>query len=123
MSTYTVVSGDTLGGIAQHFNTTTDTLVQLNKIVNPDQIFPGQVLQLPNGAGNAATSSPAAAWAFSVGPGIAEAMRQDHTTPATDEVFQHGIGPDVQWSEAIGENGVVYRWIKATNQVHRFRPS
>ena len=50
--TYTVQRGDTLRNIALRFNTTVDTLVQLNHIVNPNRIIPGQVLILP------ATSGP-----------------------------------------------------------------
>ncbi len=45
-STYTVQSGDTLGGIASRFNTTYQTLAQINHIQNPNLIHVGQVLQL-----------------------------------------------------------------------------
>lgn len=44
--TYTVVSGDTLSGIASRFNTTVDNLVALNGIVNPNLINIGQVIKL-----------------------------------------------------------------------------
>ncbi len=47
LGSYTVKSGDTLSGIAARYNTTTATLAQLNKIVNPNLIFPGQVLEVP----------------------------------------------------------------------------
>jgi spore germination protein len=47
--TYVVQRGDTLREIARRFNTTVDTLVQLNRIVNPNRIFPGQVLIVPAG--------------------------------------------------------------------------
>jgi LysM repeat protein len=46
VGTYTVRSGDTLYAIAARYNTTVATLAQLNKIVNPNLIFPGQVLQV-----------------------------------------------------------------------------
>lgn len=45
--TYTVLPGDTLFGIAALFNTTINVLAQLNNIVNPNLIFPGQVLIVP----------------------------------------------------------------------------
>lgn len=45
-STYTVVSGDTLSGIAERFGTTVSSLVEKNNIQNPDLIFPGQVLTI-----------------------------------------------------------------------------
>ncbi len=47
--TYTVRSGDTLGGIARRFRTTVATLARLNRISNPNKIRVGQVLRLPGG--------------------------------------------------------------------------
>ena len=47
LGSYTVKSGDTLSGIAARYNTTTATLAQLNNIVNPNLIFPGQTLKVP----------------------------------------------------------------------------
>jgi len=46
--TYSVVSGDTLGRIAQAFDTTVDALVATNSsITNPNMIYVGQVLVIP----------------------------------------------------------------------------
>ena len=47
---YTIKSGDTLWGIAQRYNTTWQFLYNLNrdKISNPDKIYPGQVILVPN---------------------------------------------------------------------------
>ncbi len=45
--TYKVVEGDTLFKIAQKYNTTVDELVKLNEIKDPNLIFPGQILKLP----------------------------------------------------------------------------
>lgn len=42
----TVAPGDTLTGIARLFNTTVNSIVQLNDIANPNRIFPGQRLFL-----------------------------------------------------------------------------
>lgn len=42
----TVAPGDTLAGIARLFNTTVNSIVQLNDISNPNRIFPGQRLFL-----------------------------------------------------------------------------
>ena len=44
--TYTVVSGDTLSGIAAKFGTTVDSLVAINGIANPNVIGVGQVIRL-----------------------------------------------------------------------------
>ena len=55
--TYTVVSGDTLSGIAARYGTTVANLVALNGISNPNLIRVGQVLKV---SGSASTSTPAA---------------------------------------------------------------
>jgi LysM repeat protein len=44
--TYTVRAGDSLEKIARWFGTTAGALAQLNGIVNPSTIYPGQVLRL-----------------------------------------------------------------------------
>jgi len=49
-TTYTVVSGDTLSGIAAKFGTTVDSLVSINGITNPNEISVGQVIKLTDTA-------------------------------------------------------------------------
>jgi LysM repeat protein len=46
---YTVVAGDTLYAISLRFNSTVATLAALNNIVNPNLIYPGQVLRVAGG--------------------------------------------------------------------------
>lgn len=44
---YTVMQGDTLSSIAKRFNTTVSALLALNpQIINPDTIFPGQIIRV-----------------------------------------------------------------------------
>lgn len=62
--TYTVVSGDTLSGIAARYNTSYQTLAALNGIADPNRINAGQVLRVP-GAGVAAPA-PVAAQTYTV---------------------------------------------------------
>lgn len=45
--TYTVKSGDTLGSIANRYDTTADAICEANNITNPDLIYVGQVLVIP----------------------------------------------------------------------------
>src|SRR5829696_605766 len=125
MATYTVRPGDTLSDIAARFNTSVAILADLNEIRNVHMIPVGLELTLPNGAGGngQALGGTEVGGAFTVGSGIRQAMAADGTTAASDEVYHIGNGPDVQWSEAIGQNGTVYRLIKTTGRVHRFRPS
>lgn len=47
----TVAYGDTLSGIARLFNTTVSSIVRLNRIANPNRIYPGQRLYLRVPAG------------------------------------------------------------------------
>lgn len=46
IKTYTVKAGDTLSGIAQRFNTTTQKLQDLNNISNPDRINAGAIIKV-----------------------------------------------------------------------------
>lgn len=45
--TYTVVSGDTLSSIASRFGTTVNDICRLNNISDPNNIYVGQVLNIP----------------------------------------------------------------------------
>ncbi len=46
--TYTVKKGDTLSAIAKRYNTTIRELTLVNNLANPNLIYGGQVLKLPN---------------------------------------------------------------------------
>lgn len=54
-STYVVARGDTLGRIAQRFNTTVQAIATANGIANPNLIFVGQQLTIPGGTGTPTT--------------------------------------------------------------------
>ena len=47
-NTHTVVSGDTLSAIAQRYGTTVQELMLINALANPNLIYGGQVIKLPN---------------------------------------------------------------------------
>ncbi len=48
---YTVQSGDTLSGIGARFGVSYQALASMNGISDPNRIFAGQVLRIPEGAG------------------------------------------------------------------------
>ena len=50
--TYTVVSGDTLSGIASKYGTTYQKLAEYNGISNPNLIYPGQKIKIPSSSSN-----------------------------------------------------------------------
>lgn len=58
---YTVQSGDTLSGIANTFNTTVNTLAQLNNIQNVNRIYVGQQLRVRQTATSSTPASSAVA--------------------------------------------------------------
>ena len=53
---YTVVSGDTLSGIASKYGTTYQKLAEYNGIADPNKIYPGQQIKIP-GSSNKGSSA------------------------------------------------------------------
>ena len=53
---YTVVSGDTLSGIASKYGTTYQKLAEYNGIADPNKIYPGQQIKIPRN-GNQGSSA------------------------------------------------------------------
>ena len=56
---YTVQKGDCLGKIAPKYNTVWQKLAEMNELKNPDLIFPGQVLKVPDLATDEVKEEPA----------------------------------------------------------------
>jgi len=69
---HTVRKGDTLGGIARRYGTTVEQLREANRLSRSGLIHPGNVLQIPQGAGGAAPVAVAAAPKPAVGKGKAK---------------------------------------------------
>jgi lysozyme len=59
--TYSVMNGDTLSNIAASHGTAWQTLAQYNRISNPNWIYPGQIICLPNSHTTLALSNVAMA--------------------------------------------------------------
>lgn len=65
--TYAVQPGDTLVTIAQRFGVTVEALIAANELANPEMLSIGQVLTLPDGAGDSGASSNSAVVTSSLG--------------------------------------------------------
>jgi LysM repeat protein len=107
---YTVQPGDTLGRIAQRYNTTVTTLAQINGIVNPDRIFVGQQLTIP-GAGTVQPTPPPLPTST---PGSSAATSVPVPThPATyvvqpgDTLFRISLRFGVPVGRIVQENGIL----------------
>jgi LysM repeat protein len=71
--TYTVVSGDTLSGIAQRFGVTVDAIVAANGLTDPDRLALGDELVIPAAEGGGAAG------------GGAEGAGEDDAAGATED--------------------------------------
>ena len=56
-TSYTVKKGDTLSEIAEKYGTTYQMLANYNGIANPNKIYAGQVIKIPNGTSSASVST------------------------------------------------------------------
>jgi LysM repeat protein len=93
--TYTVQPGDTLYGIAARFNTTINVLAQLNNIVNPNLIYPGQVLKVPT----ATTPTPTPATPVPTQPG-------KHVVQPGENLFRISLKYNVTLDALARANGI-----------------
>lgn len=67
----------------------------------------------------AATPAPAPGLSFDVGEGLLAAMATRGDRPTTDEIYS---GSGAQFSEAIGDSGTRYVWVKSTGRVFVYPP-
>lgn len=66
---YTVSSGDSLGAIADRFNSTIEAIIEENSIDNPNNLFVGQVLQIPVNLVTPTATRPPTSTPITPGPG------------------------------------------------------
>jgi LysM repeat protein len=103
---YTVLAGDTLFRISQRFNTTVATMAQINGIVNPNLIFPGQVLRVP-GAAPAPTPTPAPS--LPTPTPIPSAPRPGtHVVQPGENLFRIALKYNMTWDVLARANGIFY---------------
>jgi LysM repeat protein len=66
---YTVQSGDSLGAIADKFNSTIEAIIEENSIENPNALFVGQILQIPVNLVTPTATLPPTSTPITPGPG------------------------------------------------------
>jgi len=66
---YTVQSGDSLGAIADKFNSTIDDIIKENNITDPNALFVGQVLTIPVNMVTPTATRPPTSTPITPGPG------------------------------------------------------
>ncbi len=107
VGTYTVRAGDTLFAIAARFNTTVSVIAQLNNILNPNLIFPGQVLNVPGGqSGPVPTPAPNVPTAV---PPTAVPQPTQHVVQAGENLFRISLRYGVTLDALARANGL-YNW-------------
>lgn len=85
---YVVLPGDTLGRIAARYNTSVRTLSALNRIANPEIIYPGQHLLLPGAMPQTTSDSqPVTAPSEVAGVGTTQSM-QSHVVIVGETLAQ-----------------------------------
>lgn len=106
-TTHTVQSGETLYSIAQQYGFTVDALAAANGIVNPNQIFVGQVLVIPVSIGGGQEQPAPEQTAIETETAVAQ-----ETLPTTHEVLGGetlaSIGRlyGIPWTELARINGI-----------------
>jgi LysM repeat protein len=106
---YTVAPGDTLFNLAQRYNTTVATLAQINNIVNPNLIYPGQTLQVTNAAPVPAptpvpASQPVATPVPVVSPGV-------HIVQPGENLFRIALRYNMTWDVVARTNGLCFPYL------------
>ena len=89
--THLVLTGQTLGQIAAHYNTTPAAIMAANNISNPNLIFVGQVLDIP--PAEFGTGGPVAAPANTSPPKPQDAGKVIHSTLATAIAASNALPP------------------------------
>lgn len=79
---YVVRAGDTLLAIASRFNTTTQAIMSLNGLSNPNQLKVGQVLRIPNAAPPETSQGNLVTYVVKSGDTLASLARTYRTTVA-----------------------------------------
>lgn len=94
---YTVKPGDTLGDIADDFDTTVADLVKINGIKDANKIYPGQVIKFKGAASKAKTAAGSSAGSYTVksGDALSKIAAAHGTTVSTLVKLNNIKNPDL----------------------------
>jgi LysM repeat protein len=94
---YTVKGGETLSDIAAHFGTSTERLIQINGIGDPDHVMAGSRLQIP------------------VRPGSRPAAKSSSSAKASATAKEHVVSPGESLGEIASRYGTSVARLSALN--------
>lgn len=103
--TYVVQTGDTMFALARRFNTTVATLAQLNNILNPALIYPGQVLRVP-GATLPPTPTPVPQATRAPVPTPGPYRPGTHVVKQGENLFRVALMYNLTWDVLARANGL-----------------
>lgn len=96
---HTVQAGETLDSIAERFDTTAAVLAQLNGILNPSRVLPGQALRIPIDSAAGLDGLGAS--------GLAESTVATYTVLVGDTLFELAARLGLDVAELARANGIV----------------
>lgn len=96
---YTVQAGETLDSIAERFDTTAAVLAQLNGILNPSRVLPGQALRIPIDSAVGLDGLGAS--------GLPESAVETYTVLVGDTLFELAARLGLDVAELARANGIV----------------
>lgn len=102
MSQYTVARDDNLSTLAQRYGTTVDALASANNISNPDQIYAGQTLNIPDGNNSTASSGNGIPTPSTITP-FSQVLPFDKVFDPNlvNQLATSQVAPDIQRAQAL----------------------
>lgn len=87
MATYQIKKGDTLSAIANQFGTSVDAIASANGIANPNKIYAGNTLTIPDGSGASAGGATSMSASSSGGSGAPTYTQSQSVTDAYNQLM------------------------------------
>lgn len=106
---HTVQAGETLDSIAERFDTTAAVLAQLNGILNPSRVLPGQALRIPIDSAAGLDGLGAS--------GLSESAAATYTVLVGDTLFELAARLGLDVAELARANGIVNYYLIYPGQV------